>query len=44
MFSAAFRDGIYDDFGDGKYGNLSSMVATIILDPESRSIIVDSDP
>ena len=32
------------DFGDGKYGNLEAMVAAVILDSESRSVVVDADP
>lgn len=47
----AFQQGTYanpdtsgGDFGDGRYGNLEAMVAAIILDPEARSAVLDSDP
>ena len=51
FISTAFQDGSFpnpdpgsNDFGDGRYGNLESMVAAIVLDPEARSIILDAEP
>ena len=32
------------EFGDGKYGNLASTIAAILLDRESRSVVLDKDP
>ena len=47
----AFKEGTYTNpdttsgnFGDGRYGNLESTVAAIILDPEGRSVVLDADP
>lgn len=50
--SNAFRTGSYlinsgsnsFSFGSNKYGDLSSMFAAIILDKESRAIVLDADP
>ncbi len=46
--ATAFKEGVFNQdgqaFGDGKYGNLASMVAAIILDREARTVILDSDP
>ena len=46
--SEAFRAGSYSiggtNFGDGRYGNLASTVAAIILDREARTVVLDTDP
>ena len=42
--SSIFDDLLGVTFGDGKYGNLGNMVAAILLDDESRSVTLDSDP
>lgn len=50
VVATAFRSGIYTYpkaqliFGDGKYGNLESTIAAIILDREARSVTLDADP
>jgi cullin-associated NEDD8-dissociated protein 1 len=31
-------------FGSGDYGDLSAMIASILLDRESRSVLLDEDP
>jgi uncharacterized protein (DUF1501 family) len=43
IVATAFRDGTYNSFGDGEYGSLEPMIAAILLDRESRSIVVDGD-
>ena len=45
----AFTDGKYRssdgvDFGVGKYGDLAATISSILLDRESRSVSLDSDP
>lgn len=44
----AFRKGVYEgkqiSFGAGKYGDLAAMTAAILLDRETRSVTLDSDP
>jgi hypothetical protein len=43
----AFKSGKLDgipSFGTGKYGDLAATVAAIILDRESRSVVLDADP
>lgn len=48
----AFRSGKYTVpgvpdsplFGNGMYGNLSATIAAILLDRESRNIVIDADP
>jgi hypothetical protein len=48
--ATAFRSGRYIDlstgtsFGSGEYGNLGAMVAALLLDRESRSVVLDADP
>jgi uncharacterized protein (DUF1501 family)/uncharacterized protein (DUF1800 family) len=46
--SSAFWDGIYHSksisIGSGKYGDLSATVASIVLDRESRNVLIDADP
>ena len=50
VIATAFRTGRYQDpdtgisFGSEEYGDLSAMVAAILLDRESRSEILDVDP
>ena len=43
VVATAFRDGIYNNFGNGEYGTLEPMIAAILLDRESRSIVLDND-
>lgn len=44
----AFKTGTFNFtgkiFGDGKYGNLSSTIAAIILDREATTVVLDADP
>eukprot|EP00957_Ditylum_brightwellii_P017449 1313810-Ditylum_brightwellii.AAC.1 len=46
--NAAFRNGIYyttsNAYGTGKYGDLSATIASIILDREARTPVIDIDP
>ena len=46
--ATAFKTGSFSmngtTFGDGKYGNLGAMVAAIVLDTETRSVVLDADP
>jgi uncharacterized protein (DUF1501 family) len=50
--ASAFKQGIYTFpgnptpiiFGDGKYGNLGAMIACLLLDKESRTLLLDVDP
>jgi len=42
--ATAFRTGIYDGIGEGKYGDLAATIAAVLLDPEARSINLDADP
>merc|ERR1719266_2104152 len=48
--ATAFVEGYYGwngtqfEFGTGEYGDLGSTVAAILLDPESRSAVLDMDP
>jgi cullin-associated NEDD8-dissociated protein 1 len=48
--ATAFRSGRYIDistgtsFGSGEYGNMGAMVAALLLDRESRSVVLDADP
>ena len=41
--STAFKMGSYEQFGSGKYGDLGAMVAAILLDDESRQVVLDAD-
>ena len=43
----AFKNGRVDDMlsiGSGEYGDLGATITSIILNKESRSVILDSDP
>lgn len=40
----AFRTGKYKGFGSGSYGDLSAMVAAVLLDREARATTLDADP
>lgn len=44
----AFIRGTYEshgvEFGEGNYGDLAALIASIILDVESTSVILDADP
>ena len=48
--TTAFRSGFYVDeisgrsFGSGEYGDLGSLVAALLLDRESRTFVLDTDP
>ena len=47
--ATAFRDGTYVEdngvrFGAGQYGDLAAMVAALLLDRESRAVVLDVDP
>ena len=40
----AYKEGSFGSFGSGNYGDLGSLVAAILLDPESREVVLDADP
>ena len=47
--ATAFRKGSFTDktgasFGSGKYGELGPMVAALVLDRETRAVVLDADP
>lgn len=50
--AAAFRTGLYKftsdgdavSYGTGKYGNLAATIASVLLDREARSVVLDTDP
>jgi len=44
VVAEAYQRGAYGSFGSGEYGDLKSMVAAILLDPESTSVSINSDP
>lgn len=53
VVGTAFRRGIYEatdssnkkvSFGAGTYGDLTAMIAAILLDRETRSVVLDYDP
>jgi uncharacterized protein (DUF1501 family)/uncharacterized protein (DUF1800 family) len=50
VMATAFRSGFYEDnekgkkFGTGRYGDLSALVAAMLLDREARSEVLDVDP
>ena len=41
--ATAYKTGTFGQFGSGKYGDLGAMVAAILLDNESRSVVLDTD-
>jgi len=41
--STAYKIGSYGQFGSGKYGDLGAMVAALLLDDESRQVVLDAD-
>jgi hypothetical protein len=42
--ATAFRDGVYQGIGSGKYGDLGATFAAVLLDREARSAALDLDP
>ena len=42
--AAAFKAGVYEDFGTGAYGDLAATVAAVLLDREADSATLDADP
>ena len=42
--ATAYIEGSYNGIGSGAYGDLSALVAAILLDDESRSTTLDADP
>jgi hypothetical protein len=42
--ATAFRDGVYQGIGSGKYADLAATFAAVLLDREARSAAVDLDP
>ena len=42
--ATAFAEGSYDGIGSGKYGDLSALIAAILLDREARNTLLDADP
>ncbi len=42
--ATAYKNGEYNGIGSGEYGDLGAMVAAIMLDRESRSVALASDP
>ncbi|KAL7539583.1 hypothetical protein ACHAXR_009408 [Thalassiosira sp. AJA248-18] len=41
--STAYTTGSFGQFGSGEYGDLGAMVAAILLDDESRQVVLDAD-
>ena len=41
--ATAYKMGSYGEIGTNKYGDLSAMVAAILLDEESRALVLDTD-
>lgn len=39
----AYKAGSFNEFGSGVYGDIGAMVAAILLDQESRSVVLDLD-
>lgn len=44
VVAEAYRSGTYGSFGSFEYGDLQAMIAAILLDPESTSASISSDP
>ena len=42
--ASAFRTGLYEDFGSGKYGCLKATIAALLLDREVQDTTLDADP
>ncbi|KAL7541680.1 LOW QUALITY PROTEIN: hypothetical protein ACHAXR_011131 [Thalassiosira sp. AJA248-18] len=44
--ATAYKAGSYDNgrFGSGEYGDLGALVAAILLDSETRAVVLDADP
>jgi uncharacterized protein (DUF1501 family) len=46
--ATAFKTGTYTNqgitFGQGKYGDMEATIAAVLLDRESRSVVLDKDP
>ena len=44
--ATAYKLGSYDNgrFGSGKYGDLGAMIAAILLDDDTRQVVLDADP
>lgn len=42
--ATAFQSGSYQSFGSGKYGDLESTVAAVLLDREATTLELDNDP
>lgn len=46
--ATAFKEGSINfgttSFGNGRYGSMSALVASIVLDAESRAVVLDADP
>jgi len=42
--ATAYKIGTHANFGSGEYGDLEALLASILLDPESRSVTLDADP
>ena len=43
VVSKAFKEGVFDSFGSGKYGCLEATIAAVLLDPEARSTTLEYD-
>ena len=41
--ATSYITGSFGQFGSGKYGDLGAMLATILLDNESRAVVLDAD-
>ena len=44
VVTEAYILGQYEVIGSGKYGSFAALVAAILLDPESRSTLLVSNP
>ena len=40
---SAYSTGLYQGIGSGKYGDLGALVAAILLDDETRKVVLDAD-
>jgi len=44
VVATAFKNGLHDGLGSGKYGCMAATVAAILLDSEARNTVMDAEP
>ena len=44
VVATAFKNGVHDGVGSGKYGCMAATVAAIMLDSEARNTVMDAEP